>query len=129
MKSRIKKGIVTIMTLTLMLGCALPAHAEKKEFNFTTRGSEGRTAPATKGDLEQAAYITTTYHSNSKIVVLGVDSGSQFGIRTIHSTFTGPRSKVKLGYDACYADQSRTYYLYYDPMGGSGTQVKGRYNP
>lgn len=129
MRTKLKRYLVAMLTCSLMLCCAIPVHAEKKQFVFTTAATQGRTAPAQKGDLEQAAYITTTYHSDSASVALGVDSGSQYGIRTVHSTFKGPREKVKLGYDACYADMSRTYYLFYDPFNGRGTTIQGRYNP
>lgn len=108
--------------------CALPVHAGKEYFDFTTAGKEKRIAPGTKSDSEQAAYVTTTYHSNSKKVVIDVDNGSDYGVHTSSWTFTKPTSAKKLGYIG-YASQAYTYYLHYDPLGGSGTSISGRYNP
>lgn len=125
---RFKKMMVSLMLMATLFICAIPVYAGKEYFAFTTSGTDKRTAPGTKSDTEQAAYITTTYHSSSKGVAIGVDNGSQYGVHTANWTFSKPTSKKKLGYMG-YASQDYVYYIYYDPMGGSGTTIRGRYNP
>lgn len=128
MKCSKRKMVVSLVLTLTLFTCAIPVYAGKEYFTFTTNGSERRIAPGTKSDSEQAAYITTTYHSNSKGVAMGVDNGSDYGVYTGFWTFSKPTTAKKMGYIG-YASQSYTYYLHYDPMGGTGTTIQGRYNP
>ncbi len=124
---RLKKCMLAIVLGTMVLSVSVPVHAEKKAFAFTTNGTEKRVSPAKKSDNEQNAYVTTTYHSSAKKVAISVDNGSTYGVTTADWTFTAPASK-KMGYLG-KATTAYTYYVRYDPMGGVGTTVRGRYNP
>lgn len=128
MKRKFKKIIAIALVFSTLFTCALPIYAEKKAFAFTTNSTDKRTAAASKGDTEQAAYVTTTYHSSSKGVAINVDNGSIYGVATPNWTFSTPTTAKKLNYQS-YASQSHTYYIHYDPMGGVGTTIRGQYNP
>ena len=128
MKHNLKRIVTSILLLTTVFTCSVPVHAAKEYFAFTTNATDKRVAPGTKSDTEQAAYVTTTYHSSSKGVSIGVDNGSEYGVHTNMWTFSSPTGPKVLGYNG-YASQKYTYYIHYDPMGGVGTTIRGRYNP
>lgn len=119
-----------LAVVTLAGTVTITASAQKREFSFTAKSNKhGRMVPATKGDNEQAAYVTTTYHSNSQPVCMGVDNGSQNGIATTNWTFRQPTTGKKLHYYSGYADKKTIFYLYYETYGSGVRTISGRYNP
>ena len=128
MKNRAKKIIAIWLLFSTIFTCSIPVYAGKEYFAFTTNAVDKRTAPGKKSDLEQAAYVTTTYHSTNKSVAINVDNGSIYGVATGSWSFSSPTKAKKLGYMG-YANMKDTFYIHYDPMGGVGTTIRGQYNP
>lgn len=134
-----KLRMIALSICALTLFTATPAMAEKKYFDFTVTTAPadrvGRTAQASKADGEQNSYITVTNFTKNSSIILHVDQGSEYGIRSESIFYHEPTRTAYVNkpqaraYMNGYASTSAKYWLHYDNYGSITCWVAGRYNP